>query len=87
MTSKERDNNVKKRNYFTKYGEQSKKVLEALLDKYADEGITNIESIEVLRVNPFDEIGSPIEIINQFGSKEKYLQAVRELETELYKIA
>ncbi len=87
LTRKERANNVKKRNYFTKYGEQSKKVLEALLDKYADEGITNIESIEVLRVNPFDEIGSPIEIINQFGSKEKYLQAVRELETELYKIA
>ncbi len=87
LTRKERANNVKKRNYFTKYGEQSKKVLEALLDKYADEGITNIESIEVLRVNPFDELGSPIEIINQFGSKEKYLQAVRELETELYKIA
>ncbi len=87
LTRKERANNVKKRNYFTKYGEQSKKVLEALLDKYADEGITNIESIEVLRVNPFDEIGSPIEIINQFGSKEKYLQAVKELENELYKIA
>ncbi len=87
LTRKERANNVKKRNYFTKYGEQAKKVLEALLDKYADEGITNIESIEVLRVNPFDELGSPIEIINQFGSKEKYLQAVRELETELYKIA
>jgi type I restriction enzyme R subunit len=87
LTRKERANNVKKRNYFTKYGEQSKKVLEALLDKYADEGITNIESIEVLRVNPFDELGSPIEIINQFGSKEKYLLAVRELETELYKIA
>jgi type I restriction enzyme R subunit len=49
--------------------------LEALLDKYADEGITNIESIEVLRVNPFDEFGSPLEIINEFGSKEKYLQA------------
>jgi type I restriction enzyme R subunit len=87
LTRKERANNVKKRNYFTKYGEQSKKVLEALLDKYSDEGITNIESIEVLRVNPFDEIGSPVEIINQFGSKEMYLQAVRELETELYKIA
>jgi type I restriction enzyme R subunit len=87
LTRKERANNVKKRNYFTKYGEQAKKVLEALLDKYADEGITNIESIEVLRVTPFDELGSPIEIINQFGSKEKYLQAVRELETELYKIA
>lgn len=87
LTRKERANNVKKRNYFTKYGEQAKKVLEALLDKYADEGITNIESIEVLRVNPFDEFGSPLEIINEFGSKEKYLQAVKELENELYKIA
>ncbi|MBS1488946.1 MAG: DEAD/DEAH box helicase family protein [Bacteroidetes bacterium] len=85
LTRKERANNVKKRNYFTKYGDQAKKVLEALLDKYADEGITNIESIEVLRVNPFDEFGSPLEIINEFGSKEKYLQAVKELEIELYK--
>jgi type I restriction enzyme R subunit len=87
LTRKERANNVKKRNYFTKYGEQSQKVLTALLDKYADEGIENIESIEVLRVNPFDEFGSPLEIINEFGSKEKYLQAVKELEIELYKIA
>ena len=87
LTRKERANNVKKRNYFTKYGEQARKVLEALLDKYADEGITNIESIEVLRVNPFDEFGSPLEIINQFGSKEKYLDAVKELEFELYKTA
>lgn len=87
LTRKERASNVKKRNYFAKYGAQAKKVLEALLDKYADEGITNIESIEVLRVNPFDEFGSPTEIINEFGSKEKYLQAVRELENELYKIA
>jgi len=87
LTRKERANNVKKRNYFTKYGEQARKVLEALLDKYADEGITNIESIEVLRVNPFDEFGSPLEIINQFGSKEKYLDAVKELELELYKTA
>jgi type I restriction enzyme R subunit len=85
LTRKERANNVKKRNYFTKYGEQAIKVLEALLDKYADEGITNIESIEVLRVNPFDSFGSPTEIIKEFGSKEKYLLAVRELEVELYK--
>lgn len=87
LTRKERANNVKKRNYFTKYGAQTRKVLEALLDKYADEGITNIESIEVLRVNPFNEFGSPTEIINEFGSKEKYMQAVRDLEIELYKTA
>ena len=87
LTRKERANNVKKRNYFTKYGEQAKKVLETLLDKYADEGIANIESIEVLRVKPFDEFGSPLEIIREFGSKTNYLQAVKELETELYKTA
>jgi type I restriction enzyme R subunit len=87
LTRKERANNVKKRNYFTKYGLQAKQVLEALLDKYADEGIANIESIEVLRVTPFDAFGSPVEIIKEFGSKEKYLQAVKELEVELYKSA
>jgi type I restriction enzyme R subunit len=87
LTRRERANNVVKRNYFTKYGEQSKKVLEALLDKYADEGITNIESLEVLRVRPLTDFGSPTEIINEFGSKEKYSEAVRELEMELYKTA
>lgn len=87
LTRKERANNVKKRNYFTKYGEQARKVLEVLLDKYADEGITNIESMDVLRVRPLTDFGSPIEIIKEFGNKKKYLEAVRELENELYKIA
>jgi len=87
LTRKERANNVKKRNYFAKYGEQSRKVLEALLEKYADEGIENIESMEVLKVKPLNEFGSPVEIINEFGSKEEYLRAVKELETELYKTA
>ncbi|MBN2766852.1 MAG: DEAD/DEAH box helicase family protein [Paludibacteraceae bacterium] len=85
LTRKERANNVKKRNYFTKYGEQARKVLEALLDKYADEGVENIESMEILRVKPFDEIGSAYEIISQFGGKSQYLEAVKELEIELYK--
>ncbi len=87
LTRKERANNVKKRNYFTKYGEQAKKVLEALLDKYADEGIENIESMEVLKVKPLTDYGSPVEIIKEFGSKDKYLEAVKELENELYKSA
>ncbi len=85
LTRKERANNVKKRNYFTKYGEQAKKVLEALLDKYADEGITNIESMEVLRVQPLNEMGSPTEIISEFGSRDKYIEAVKDLEKELYR--
>ena len=87
LTRKERADLVKKRNYFTKYGDQVRKVLEALLDKYADEGITNIETMEVLRLHPFDEFGSPLEIIKYFGSKDKYIEAIKDLETELYKIA
>ena len=87
LTRKERANNVKKSNYFIKYGEQARKVLETLLDKYADEGVENIESIEVLRVKPFDQYGSPIEIISHFGNKQHYLEAVKELETELYRKA
>jgi type I restriction enzyme, R subunit len=86
LTRKERANNVKKRNYFTKYGEQARKVLETLLDKYADEGVTNIESMDVLKVKPLTEYGSPLEIIKRFGSKIKYLEAIKELEQELYKI-
>ncbi|MEO9021760.1 MAG: DEAD/DEAH box helicase family protein [Ginsengibacter sp.] len=88
LTRKERANNVKKRNYFTKYGEQARKVLEALLDKYADEGIENIESMEVLQVKPLSDMGSTVEIVNGiFGSREKYLDAVKELEKELYEVA
>jgi type I restriction enzyme R subunit len=87
LTRKERANNVKKRNYFTKYGENARKVLETLLEKYADEGVENMESIEVLRVKPFDEYGSPVEIIKHFGDKQHYFDAVRELENELYKQA
>ncbi len=88
LTRKERANNVKKRNYFTKYGEQAKQVLEALLDKYADEGIANMESMDVLRVNPFDEFGSAYEIVNGiFGGKSQYRDALKELEKELYQTA
>lgn len=87
LSRKERANNVKKRNYFTKYGEQARNVLTALLDKYADEGIENIESMEVLKVNPVASFGSALEIIQSFGGKPNYLKAVRELENELYKIA
>ncbi len=85
LTRQERADKVKKRDYFTKYGEQARKVLETLLDKYADEGISNIEDIKVLSVQPLTEFGSPVQIIKEFGSKEKYLQAVRELENELYR--
>lgn len=88
LTRKERADDVKKRNYFSKYGEQARNVLEALLDKYADEGIENIESLEVLQVKPLSDFGSTIEIVNGiFGSRANYLQAIKELENELYKVA
>ncbi len=85
LTRQERANDVRKRDYFTKYGGPARKVLESLLDKYADEGVTNIESMDILKVRPLSDFGSPLEIIRQFGSKEKYLEAIKELETELYK--
>jgi len=85
LTRKERANNVKKRNYFTKYSEQAQTVLNALLDKYADAGVTEIESIHVLKVQPFDEMGKPMEIAKQaFGNRKGYDQAITELETALY---
>ncbi|HNK72239.1 MAG TPA: DEAD/DEAH box helicase family protein [Saprospiraceae bacterium] len=87
LTRKERANNVKKRNYFTKYGDQARKVLEALLEKYADQGIENIENIQILTVPPISDFGSVTEIIKAFGSREAYDKAIKELENELYKIA
>jgi type I site-specific restriction endonuclease len=87
LTRKERANNVKKRNYFTKYGEQARKVLEALLDKYADQGIKNMENIQNLTIPPNSDFGSVTEIIKVFGSREAYDKAIKELENELYKVA
>ena len=84
LTRRERADNVRKRNYFTKYGEQARAVLEALLDKYADEGVTHIEDIGVLKVQPINQFGTPVEIVKAFGGKDGFLQAVRELETLLY---
>jgi type I restriction enzyme R subunit len=86
LTRAERANNVKKRNYFTKYGEQVRAVLEALLEKYADEGITTFESSKVLKLKPFDDLGTPVEIINDvFGGKAAYENALQDLERELFK--
>ena len=87
LTRQERAKNVKKRNAFTKYGDQARRILETLLDKYADEGIENIESMDVLKIKPFDALGSPTEILRYFGGKENYLRAVKELENEIYRTA
>lgn len=88
LTRKERANNVKKRNYFTKYSGTAKTVLENLLTKYADVGVQEIESMQVLKVQPFTQIGSLSEIIKKgFGGKPQYEQAITELEEMLYRSA
>lgn len=84
LTRRERAQRVKKRNVFTQYGPMARQVLETLLDKYADEGITTIESDAVLRVQPFTDLGSPVELIRSFGGRPQYLQALATLERELY---
>ncbi len=84
LTRKERAENVRKRNYWTKYGDKARAVLDALLDKYAQTGIEEIEDMKVLTVDPIKHIGTPAEIVNLFGGKPQYLQAIRELENEIY---
>jgi type I restriction enzyme R subunit len=84
LTRRERVYRVKKRNVFGKYGDAARKVLEELLDKYAETGITSVESIEILRIDPLTKFGTPVQIISMFGGKPEYLRAVHELEQELY---
>lgn len=85
LTRKERANNVKKRNYFTKYGDKAQAVINSLLDKYADDGLITIESTEVLKLDPLNKLGTAVELINAFGGKPQYIKALKELEVELYK--
>ena len=84
LTRRERANNVVKRNYFTEYGEQARQVLEALLEKYATDGIENIEDMIVLKVAPINQLGTPLEIFKHFGGKENYLTALKTLESHIY---
>jgi type I restriction enzyme R subunit len=84
LTRRERANRVKKRNAFTQYGPVARKVIDALIDKYADEGIATIESNEVLKVQPFTDYGSPVELVKSFGGRPQYLAALQTLERELY---
>ena len=87
LTRKERAENVKKRNVFAKYGEQARAVLDALLQKYADSGISSVESMDILKVDPLSGLGTPLEIVSLFGGKTAYLAAIRELEEALYEKA
>lgn len=84
LTRRERAEQVKKRNYFAKYSGSARLVLEALLDKYADTGVEHIEDIKILQLDPFSQIGAPIELVKAFGGKAGYTKAIHELEDELY---
>ena len=84
LTRRERAERVRKRHVFAKYGEKTRAVLEALLEKYADGGIKSVESLEILKVDPLTHFGTPVEIVNLFGGKNHYMAAIRELETALY---
>jgi type I restriction enzyme R subunit len=85
LTRRERANNVKKRDVFTKYGEQARAVLVALLDKYQDEGVVaGLDNVKILEIAPFNAMGMPIQLIKQFGGKANFEQAVHDLQAALY---
>ena len=85
LTRRERAQNVKKRDVFTKYGGQARAVLGALLDKYADEGILNLDDANVLRIPPLDNLGTPVELVRAFGGKPGFERAVHDLQSALYR--
>lgn len=85
LTRRERANNVKKRDIFTQYGEQARAVLEALLDKYQDEGVVaGLDNVKILEIAPFNAMGMPIQLIKQFGGKAHFERAVHQLQAALY---
>ena len=84
LTRRERANNVKKRDFFSKYSDDARQVLEALLDKYMNTGIYEIEKTEVLKLDPFLKMGKPAKIASYFGGKAGYQKAVQELEQAIY---
>ena len=85
LTRRERAENVKKRDVFTKYAGQARAVLDALLDKYADEGVLNFDDATVLRIPPLDSLGTPVELVRVFGGKPGFERAVHDLQSELYR--
>ena len=84
LTRKERANNVKKRDFLSKYSGMAREVLNALLDKYMNTGIYEIEKTDILKLDPFIKYGKPSKIASYFGSRDAYLKAVQELENEIY---
>jgi type I restriction enzyme R subunit len=87
LTRRERADNVKKRDVFSKYGGQARAVLDALLAKYADEGVLSLDDTNVLKIAPFSAMGSVVQLITAFGGKEGFEQAVHELQAALYQEA
>ena len=85
LTRRERAESVKKRDVFAKYGEQARAVLGALLDKYADEGVLNLDDANVLRIPPLDRLGTPLELVRAFGGRPGFERAVLDLQSALYK--
>lgn len=86
LTRKERANDVKKRDFISKYNGTARAIIEALLDMYCNEGIRQIEDTQVLKLDPFIRMGKPAALVKLFGGKNGYIQAVKELEQEIYKV-
>ena len=84
LTRRERAENVKKRDVFAKYGDQARAVLDALLAKYADEGVLNLDDANVLRIPPLSDLGTPVQLVNAFGGKAQFVAAVHNLQSALY---
>jgi type I restriction enzyme R subunit len=84
LTRHERANNVRKRDVFAKYGPQARAVLDALLLKYADEGVVDLSDANVLRIAPISALGTPVQLIAAFGGKDRFDRAVHEMQSALY---
>ena len=87
LTRKERADRVRKRNYFTRYGDKARAVMEAILDQYSNQGLEAIESPDASKISPFPQIGTPVEIIKSFGGRKQFQAALRDLETQIYEAA
>jgi type I restriction enzyme R subunit len=87
LTRRERAENVKKRDYFTKYGDLARRVVDALLEKYSDEGLLDLENPAIITLDPIKRLGTPPEIIKAFGGRSAYEEAIHELTTHLYQVS
>ena len=85
LTRRQRAENVKKRDILTRYGPQARAVLDALLSKYADQGVLNLDDANVLRIPPLSGLGTPVQLLRAFGGREKFEAAVHDLQSALYK--